>query len=64
MELDLKQFVTFVAGVINATMEIESKAVRIQTIVKMAANLFNVEYLRWEEVRDELDAQADRDSVE
>lgn len=44
-------------------MEIESKAVRIQTIVKMAANLFNVEYLRWEEVRDELDAQADWDSV-
>lgn len=36
--VNLKKLVTFVAGVVNATMEVKSKTERIQTIIKAAAH--------------------------
>ncbi|KAK7880345.1 hypothetical protein WMY93_033019 [Mugilogobius chulae] len=56
----VKRLITFVAGVINATKEIKSKTERIQVIVKAAVSHLKIDDLRWEEVRDELEAEGDR----
>lgn len=40
--VDLKKLVTFIAGVINATMETKSKTERIQIIVKAAVNHLDI----------------------
>ncbi len=58
--VDLKKLVIFIAGVVNATMEIKSKTERIQIIVKAAVHHLNISGLTWEEVRNDLSAQASR----
>lgn len=63
MYVDLRKLVTFIAGVINATMEIKSKTERIQVIVKAAANHLNINEMTWEEVRDDLSAQASQETA-
>lgn len=59
--VDLKKLVTFIAGVINATMETKSKTERIQIIVKAAVNHLDINNLTWEEVRSTLSTQANQD---
>lgn len=59
--VDLKKLVTFIAGVINATMETKSKTERIQIIVKAAVNHLDINDLTWEEVRSTLSTQASQD---
>lgn len=59
--IDLKKLVTFIAGVINATMEVKSKTERIQIIVKAAVNHLNISGLSWEEVRNDLGIQASQE---
>lgn len=61
--IDVKKLVTFIAGVINATMEIKSKTERIQIIVKAAVHHLEVSELTWEEVRNNLNAQASQDNT-
>ncbi len=59
--IDLRKLLIFIAGVINATTEAKSKTKRIQIIVKAAVNHLNLTELSWEEVRDELSAQASQE---
>lgn len=59
--IDLKKLVTFIAGVINATMETRSKTERIQIIVKAAANHLNLSELSWEEIRQNLSTQSNQE---
>lgn len=59
--VDLKRLVTFIAGVVNATMEVKSKTERIQIILKAAAHHLDVTELTWEEVRSDLSTQASQD---
>ncbi len=61
--IDLKRLVTFIAGVVNATMEVKSKMERIQIIVKAAAHHLDVTGLTWEEVRSDLSAQASQEQL-
>lgn len=63
MMLDLKKLVTFITGVINATMEIKSKTERIQIIVKAAAHHLGLSDLSWEEVRNDLSSQASHEQL-
>lgn len=42
MLVEVQKLVTFITGVINATMEIKSKTERIQVIVKAAAHHLDV----------------------
>lgn len=61
--VDLKKLVTFIAGVINATMEVKSKTERIQIIVKAAVHHLDIKEMTWEEVRNELSSQASQEQV-
>ncbi len=61
--IDLKRLVTFIAGVVNATMEVKSKTERIQIIVKAAAHHLDVTGLTWEEVQSDLSAQASQEQL-
>jgi len=61
--VDLKKLVTFIAGVINATMEGKSKTDRIQIIVKAAVHHLDIRELTWEEVGNELSNQASQEQV-
>lgn len=60
--VDLRKFVIFIAGVINATTEAKSKTERIQIIVKAAVNHLSLNDLSWEEVRNELSAKASQEA--
>ena len=51
---DKKRLVTFIAGVMNVTADVQSKTERMQIIVKAAVHHLDVRGIRWEEVRDEL----------
>ena len=46
--VDLKKLVTFIAGVVNATMEVKSKTERIQIIVKAAAHHLYISGMTWQ----------------
>lgn len=59
--IEVKKLVTFIAGVINATMEIKSKTERIQVIVKAAVHHLGVSGITWEEVRNDLNAKTSQD---
>ena len=59
--VDLKKLVTFIAGVVNVTMDIKSKTERIQIIVKAAA--LDISGMTWEEVRNELSTQASQEQI-
>lgn len=61
MLIEVKKLVTFIAGVINTTMEIKSKTERIQVIVKAGAHHLDVSGIAWEEVRNDMNAQASQD---
>lgn len=61
--VDLKKRVTFIAGVINATMEVKSKTERIQIIIKAAAQHLDISGMTWEEVRKDLSMQASQEQV-
>ena len=61
VKVDLKQLVTFIAGVVNATMEVRSKTERIQIIVKAAAHHLDISGLTWEEVRNDFSIQASQE---
>lgn len=63
MLVEVKKLVTFIAGVINATIEIKSKTEKIQVIVKAAAHHLDVSGITWEEVRNDLNAQASQDNT-
>lgn len=63
VKVDLKKLVTFIAGVINATMEVRSKTERIQIIVKAAVHHLEISGLTWEEVRNELSVQASQEQT-
>lgn len=58
---DLKKLVTFIAGVVNATMEVKSQTERIQIIVKAAAHHLDLSRMTWEEVRKDLSSQASQE---
>lgn len=60
--IDLRKLIIFIAGVINATTEAKSKTERIQIIVKAAVNHLSLNDLSWEEVRNELSAQASQEA--
>lgn len=49
-----RDLVTFIAGVIHATAEIQSKMERIQIIAKAAIQHLGMVGLKWEEIRDGL----------
>lgn len=55
-----KKLVTFIAVVINATVEVKSKTERIQIIVK--AEVHHLDMRGLEEVRDNLSVQASQES--
>lgn len=59
--MDLKRLVTFIAGVVNATMGVISKTERIQRIVKAAAHHLDVTGLTWEKVQNDLSAHASQE---
>lgn len=58
-----KRMVTFIAGVINATAGVKSKTERIQIIVKAAIHHLGLREIKWEEVREELSAQASQEQL-
>ncbi|XP_035277579.1 uncharacterized protein LOC118229593 [Anguilla anguilla] len=60
--IEKKKLVTFIAGVINATADVNSKTERIQIIVKAAVHHLDIRGLKWEEVREELSAQASQET--
>lgn len=61
MLVDMRKLVTFIAGVLNATMGVKSKTERIQIITKAAVNHLDFRGLTWEEVRNDLSIQMSQD---
>lgn len=59
----LKKLVTFIAAVVNPTMEVKSKKERIQIIVKVGAHHLDLSGITWEEVRNNLSCQAIQDQI-
>lgn len=61
MLVDMRKLITFIAGVINATMGVKSKTERIQIITKAAVNHLDFRGLTWEEVRNDLSIQTSQE---
>ncbi len=61
--VDLKKLVIFIAGVVNATMEIKYKTENIQIIVKAAVHHLNISGLTWEEVINYFSTQASQEQA-
>lgn len=60
--IEKKKLVMFIAGVINATADVNSKTERIKIIVKAAVHHLGIRGLKWEEVREELSVQASQET--
>lgn len=61
--VDVRKLVTFIAGVVNVTMEVKSKTERIQRIVKAANYYLDTGGLIWEEVNKDLSSQESQEQA-